>query len=75
MLSVRSHLTFYYQLETGFIKSTVTTLEGIFTTQTQETKNKNLVGIGRVNKNFAQGTYTIYNPYNNQLEFRHISYF
>lgn len=60
-------MTFYYPLETSFITSTVTTLEGIFTTQNQETKNKNLVGIARVNKNFDQSTYTIYNPYNNQL--------
>lgn len=63
IFSARSHLTFNYQLQTGLIKSTVTTLEGISTTQTQETKNKNLVGIGRVNKNSHQGTYTIYNPY------------
>lgn len=74
MFSARSHLTFNYQLQTSLIQSTVITLDGVLPTQISESKNKRLVGVGSVGRNPNQATYTIYNPYNGNIEFRGIHY-
>lgn len=70
----RSSQMFDYELQSGSIESTLITLENESISQIKETKKKRLIGVGNVGKKANQGSYILYNPNNDQLQFRTVNY-
>lgn len=70
----RSSQMFDYELQEGSIQSTLITLDNESKSQIKETKKKRLIGVGNVGKKVNQGSYTLYNPDNDQLRFRTVNY-
>ena len=73
LFSGRSSLLYEYQLQQGNLTSTVTTLDTKSSNAT-EVKQKKIIGVGSVGKYAHKATYTLYNPYNNQLILKSIEY-
>ncbi|MGI0479715.1 metallophosphatase [Geminocystis sp. CENA526] len=73
LFSGRSHLLYEYRLQQGNITSTVMTLDSQ-NSYSKEVKEKKIIGVGNVGKIPHQATYTLYNPYNNQLMLKTLKY-
>lgn len=70
----RSGETFIYELEQASICSSVTTLEQECFSENLTITRKRIIGVGSVGKVPNLATYTIYNPLNNQIQFRQVCY-
>ncbi len=71
----RSGLMFQYQIDGGTITSEITTLDRQFSPQTINiTTPRQVIGVGNVGGKSGEASYTIYNPYSNQVEFKKIHY-
>ncbi|MGI0496358.1 metallophosphatase [Limnospira platensis] len=70
----RSGQVFEYELATGSVASTVLTLDEQQPSQTVELKNKKVIGVGAVGRDWGTATYTLYNPYSNQVKFCKVDY-
>ncbi|WP_017292966.1 hypothetical protein [Geminocystis herdmanii] len=70
----RSNQLFDYELQSGSIESSITTLDKKSISEVKEVKKKRLIGVGNIGKTANIASYTLYNPYNNQLKFKEISY-
>ncbi|MBD2502082.1 metallophosphatase [Anabaena azotica] len=70
----RSGLTFQYQLQAGSITTKLTTLDSQVSPPTITISPRQVIGVGNVGRNFGQATYTLYNPSNNQVVFKTVSY-
>ncbi|MGB7273539.1 MAG: hypothetical protein WBC69_09590, partial [Geitlerinemataceae cyanobacterium] len=70
----RSGLTFECWVTPGTLRSTVTTLDGKQEPQEQGKTPRRVVGVGSVGRTQGQATYTLYNPANNQVTFKTVSY-
>ncbi|BAZ49336.1 hypothetical protein NIES4103_19480 [Nostoc sp. NIES-4103] len=70
----RSGLTFQYQLQTGSITTTLTTLDHQVSPQTATLTPRQVIGVGNVGRTPGQATYTLYNPGTNQVEFKTVHY-
>ena len=73
LFSGRSSLLYEYQLQQANLTSTVKTLD-TQSSNTREVKQKKIIGVGNVGKYAHRATYTLYNPYNNQLILKSIKY-
>lgn len=70
----RSGLTFECWVTPSELRSTVTTLDGKQDLQEQGKTPRRVVGIGSVGRNSRQATYTLYNPANNRVTFKTVTY-
>jgi hypothetical protein len=70
----RSGQTFEYQLQQGSISSTVSTLDEQKSPQTLTVSEKRMIGVGSVGRYRGTATYTLYNPYSNQVKFQTVDY-
>ncbi|MBF2016687.1 MAG: metallophosphatase [Rivularia sp. T60_A2020_040] len=70
----RSGLTFQYNLEAGSINTGITTLDSQVPNQTINVTPRMVVGVGNVGRKPGEATYTLYNPNNNQVEFKTVYY-
>jgi hypothetical protein len=70
----RSGLTFEYWVTPSELRSTVTTLDGQQEPQEQGKTSRRVVGVGSVGRNSRQATYTLYNPANDCVTFKVVSY-
>lgn len=70
----RSGFTFQYQLQTGSITTTLTTLDTLVSPQTITVSPRQVIGVGNVGRTPGQATYTLYNPGTNQVEFKTVYY-
>ncbi|BAQ62547.1 serine/threonine protein phosphatase [Geminocystis sp. NIES-3708] len=70
----RSSQIFDYELQSGFITSAVMSLDNKSISEVQEFTKKRLIGVGNIGKTANTASYTLYNPYNNQLKFTQINY-
>lgn len=70
----RSGQVFEYELAAGSLASTVLTLDEQQPSQTVELKNKKVIGVGAVGRHWGTATYTLYNPYSNQVTFCKVDY-
>ena len=70
----RSGLVFECWVEPSTLRSTVTTLEGVQDPIEQGKTPRRVVGVGSVGRTPGQATYTLYNPANNQVNFKTVSY-
>ncbi|MFM7367374.1 MAG: metallophosphatase, partial [Sphaerospermopsis kisseleviana] len=70
----RSGLTFQYQLQGGSVMSEITTLDSKISPQTVTVSPRQVIGVGNVGRIPGQATYTLYNPNNNQVEFKTVYY-
>jgi len=70
----RSGLTFQYNLEAGSINTGITTLDSQISNQTINVTPRMVVGVGNVGRKPGEATYTLYNPNNNQVEFKTVYY-
>ncbi|MGB6294792.1 MAG: metallophosphatase, partial [Rivularia sp. (in: cyanobacteria)] len=75
LFCARSGSTFQYNLEAGSIDTGITTLDNQTPNQTINVTPRMVVGVGNVGrKPFGVATYTLYNPNNNQVEFKTVRY-
>ncbi|WP_416675974.1 metallophosphoesterase family protein [Egbenema bharatensis] len=70
----RSGLTFQYEIQQGAVTSSVTTLDQATSPQVVSIKPKQVIGVGNVGRIPGKASYTLYNPYTNQVEFRAVRY-
>ncbi len=56
------------------LPSSVTTLDQTAPPQATAAKPRQVIGVGNVGRIPEQATYTLYNPYSNQVEFRTVRY-
>ncbi|NJL79387.1 MAG: metallophosphatase [Richelia sp. RM2_1_2] len=70
----RSGLTFQYNLEAGSINTGITTLDSQVPNHTINVTPRMVVGVGNVGRKPGEATYTLYNPNNNQVEFKTVYY-
>ncbi|MCP2728929.1 metallophosphoesterase family protein [Limnofasciculus baicalensis] len=70
----RSGLTFQYEIEEGSVTSTVVTLDSSNSPQSNVVKPRQVIGVGNVGGVPGKATYTLYNFYTNQVEFRTVTY-
>jgi hypothetical protein len=70
----RSGLSFQYELTSGSVTNTVTTLDSQVSSQTINIQSRQVIGVGNVGRTFGQATYTLYNPNTNQVEFKTVHY-
>jgi hypothetical protein len=70
----RSGQAFEYQLQQGSISSTVSTLDEQKSPQTLTISEKRMIGVGSVSRHPGTATYTLYNPYSNQVKFLTVDY-
>jgi hypothetical protein len=70
----RSGLTFQYEIQQGSVTSSITMLDQATSPQTTLVKSRQVVGVGNVGHIPGRATYTLYNPYSNQVEFRTVRY-
>ncbi|MGB3637314.1 MAG: metallophosphatase [Rivularia sp. (in: cyanobacteria)] len=74
LFCARSGLTFQYNLEAGSIDTGITTLDNQTPNQTINVTPRMVVGVGNVGRKSGEATYTLYNPNNNQVEFKTVRY-
>jgi hypothetical protein len=70
----RSGLIFQYQIQQGTVTSSVTTLDQATSPQVVSIKPKQVIGVGNVGRIPGKASYTLYNPYTNQVEFKTVRY-
>jgi len=70
----RSGQAFEYQLQSGSVDSSVTTLESKQPVQTITAPPRRVVGVGNVGRETGKATYTLYNPNSDRLEFKTVYY-
>lgn len=70
----RSGRVFRYQLESGSVLSEVTTLDFPVQPTEENILPRQVVGVGNVGKQAGKATYTIFDPDNNQINFRNVVY-
>jgi len=70
----RSSQMFDYELQSGLIEPSIVTLDNKSISEVKEVSKKRLIGVGNIGKTVNIASYTLYNPYNNQLKFRQINY-
>jgi hypothetical protein len=70
----RSGSTFQYEIQQGSVISSVTTLDQATSPQATLVKPRQVIGVGNVGRIPGQATYTLYDPYTNQVEFRTVRY-
>jgi hypothetical protein len=70
----RSGLSFEYELASGSITNSVTTLDSQISPYTITTNPRKIIGVGNVGRIPGQASYTIYNPNTNQVDFKTIYY-
>ncbi len=70
----RSGLAFQCEIQQAQITSTLTTLSQTAAPQATVVSPRQVIGVGNVGRNPGQATYTLYNPYNGQVEFRTVRY-
>jgi hypothetical protein len=70
----RSGQLFEYKLESGAIATSLTTLDARHPLQTIASPQRRVIGVGNVGRERGKATYTLYNPYNNRVEFRTVFY-
>ncbi|AUT00269.1 metallophosphatase [Nostoc sp. CENA543] len=70
----RSGLAFQYQLETGAVTTSVTTLDRQLSPQTVNISPHQVIGVGNVGRTPGEAKYTLYTPTNNHVEFRTVRY-
>jgi hypothetical protein len=70
----RSGLAFQYQLESGSITTSVTTLDSQPSPQSLEISPRQVIGVGNVGRISGEATYTLYTPGTNLVEFRNVRY-
>ncbi len=70
----RSGLTFECWVTPSKLRSTITTLDGKQEPQEQGKSTRRIIGVGSVGRTPRQATYTLYNPPNNRVTFRTVSY-
>ncbi|WP_427157221.1 metallophosphatase [Aliinostoc sp. HNIBRCY26] len=70
----RSGLAFQYQLETGAVTTSVTTLDRQLSPQTVNISPRQVIGVGNVGRTPGEAKYTLYTPTNNHVEFRTVRY-
>ena len=74
LFCARSGSTFQYNLEAGSIDTRITTLDNQTPNQTINVTPRMVVGVGNVGRKSGEATYTLYNPNNNQVEFKTVRY-
>jgi hypothetical protein len=70
----RSGRVFEYQLQSGSVATSVTTLEVKQPIQTITVPKWRVIGVGNVGKETGKATYTLYNPNTDKVEFKTIFY-
>ncbi|MCF4966724.1 metallophosphatase [Nostoc sp. CMAA1605] len=70
----RSGLAFQYQLETGAVTTSVTTLDRQLSPQTVNISPRQVIGVGNVGRTPGEAKYTLYTPTTNHVEFRTVRY-
>lgn len=70
----RSGQMFEYELQGGSVDSRVTTLDVIEPIQTITTTRRRVIGVGSVGRETGKATYTLYNLYTNEVQFRTVCY-
>jgi hypothetical protein len=70
----RSGLAFEYELQSGEVTTSVTTLDQQQTPKNQEIRSRRVIGVGNVGRSPGKATYTLYHPASNQVEFRTVRY-
>jgi hypothetical protein len=70
----RSGKSFRYQIQNGSVSSTVITLDGEPSTQTFNTSERFIIGVGNVGHIPGQATYTLYSPGSDLVKFRTVRY-
>jgi hypothetical protein len=70
----RSGLTFQYEVQQGSVTSSITTLDQVTLPQATLVKPRQVIGVGNVGRIPGRATYTLYNPYSNQVEFKAVQY-
>lgn len=70
----RSGQTFLYQITAGEVTEQVTTLDSQSLPQTATTTPLQIIGVGNVGRSPLVATYTLYNPFTNQVDFRTVCY-
>lgn len=74
MFCGRSNQLFDYELQSGSIESSIMTLDNKSISQVNQVTKKRLIGVGNIGKTPNTASYTLYNPYNNQLKLQQLSY-
>jgi hypothetical protein len=70
----RSGLAFQYEIQQGEVTSRLTALDRVYSPQEVLVKPRQVVGVGNVGRIPGRGTYTLYNPYTNLVEFKTVRY-
>ncbi|MGB0561235.1 MAG: metallophosphoesterase family protein [Spirulinaceae cyanobacterium] len=70
----RSGQTFECWVEPSKLRSTITTLDGQQEPQEQGKTPRRVVGVGSVGRTLSQATYSLYNPSNDDVTFRTVTY-
>ncbi|MCG8365697.1 MAG: metallophosphatase [Pseudanabaenales cyanobacterium] len=71
----RSGLTFQYQVMAGDLSSTVQTLDAAPPLAVEHSLTpRQVIGVGNVGRQSGHASYTLYNPYNNKVDFRTVTY-
>lgn len=70
----RSGQAFQYQLQSGSVTSSLTSLEGESASQVQTLSPKQIIGVGSVGKIPGEATYTLYHPKSDRASFRTVRY-
>lgn len=70
----RSGLAFEYEIESGGVLTSVTTLDRRSDPEPTNLLPRKIIGVGNVGRTAGQATYTIYNPNTNDLKFQTVQY-
>jgi hypothetical protein len=70
----RSGLAFEYEIESGRVLTSVTTLDRQPEPNATQIRPRKIIGVGNVGRRFGQATYTLYNPNTNALKFCTVRY-
>ncbi len=70
----RSGQTFQYHITALEVIEQVTTLDSQSLPQTATTTPLQVIGVGNVGRSPLVATYTLYNPFTNQVEFKTVRY-
>jgi hypothetical protein len=74
LFCARSGQAFEYTIQQGSITQTVSRLDQAPVEQSAQLNQKRVVGVGNVGRSAGTATYTLYNPGNNQLQFKTVKY-
>jgi hypothetical protein len=74
LFCARSGQAFEYQIQQGSIQTQVQTLDQSPVTRSVELRPKRLIGVGNVGQRLGMASYVLYNPGNNELQFKTVKY-